>query len=100
MTSHTDIDYKNNIFKHPEITRIVGEPTTVTLITLQAEIRNNAQAVQTILGGGAHGHLGLICSPAAYHALLPGVDAYIRPPNPGSLNIAADGLTQYQLAEA
>ena len=100
MTSNTDIDYKNNIFEHPELTRIVGEPTTATLITLQAEIRDNAQAVQTVLGGGAHGHLGLVCTPAAYRALLPGTDAYVRPANPGPLNIATDSLTQYQITEA
>ena len=100
MTTHQDIDYKNNVFEHPELSRIVGEPNTATLITLQAEIRDNAQAVQSVLGGGAHGHLGLVCTPAAYRALIPGVDAYIRPPNPGSLNLVTEGLTQYQLAQA
>ena len=42
-TTTTDIDYKNNFFEHPELTRIAGEPSTATLITLQAEIRDNAQ---------------------------------------------------------
>ena len=41
MTTTTiDIDYKNNFFEHPELTRIVGEPSTAMLITLQAEIRD------------------------------------------------------------
>ena len=66
MSSPTDKDYKNNIFEHPELTRIVGEPTTAMLITLQAELCDNAQAVQTVLGDGAHGHLGLVCTPQAY----------------------------------
>ena len=100
MTSSHGIDYKNHIFEHPELTRIVGEPTTATLITLQGEIGDNAQAVQSVLGGGAHGHLGLVCSPAAYRALIPGVDAYIRPTNPGPLDIVPDGLTQYQITQA
>ena len=95
-----DIDYKNNLFEHPELTRIVGEPTTATLITLQAEIRDNAQSVQSDLGGGANGHLGLVCSAEAYQALVPEVQPYIRPENPGRLEVAQDELTQFQIAQA
>ena len=62
MQAHQDFDYKNNVFEHPELSRIIGEPNTATLITLQAEVRDNAQAVQTDLGGGVNGHLGLVCS--------------------------------------
>ena len=100
MTTTNDIDYKNNVFEHPDLTRIVGEPTTASLITLQAEIRDNAQSVQTVLGGGEHGHLGLVCTNTAYRALIPGIDLYDRPTNPGPLNIATDSLTQYQIAQA
>ena len=45
-------------------------------------------------------YVGLIFSPEAYQALIPGVVPYDRPPNPGPLDIAGDGLTQYQLAQA
>ena len=100
MTVSTDIDYKNNFFEHPELSRIIGEPTTSTLITLQAEIRDNAQSVQTILVGGEHGHLGLVCSDETYQALVPGVEPYERPTNPGPLDIDTDDcLTQYQIAQ-
>ena len=58
--SHGEIDYKNNLFDHPELSRIIGEPTTASLITLLAEVRDNAGSVQTELGGGSHGHLGLV----------------------------------------
>ncbi len=76
-----DIDYKNNLFEHPELTRILGEPTTASLITLLAEVRDNAGSVQTELGGGAHGHLGLVCSPATYQILVPATTPYERPEN-------------------
>ena len=66
------MDHKNNLFKHPEITRIVGEPTTATLITLQTEIHNNDQTEQCFLGKGAHGHLGLVSFPKVYQALISG----------------------------
>ena len=100
MNNPQDIDYKNNLFEHPELTRIVGEPTTATLITLQAEIRDNAQAVQTDLGGGANGHLGLVCADAVYQALVPGVLPYVRPANPGRFAVAQGNLTQFQLTQA
>ena len=77
MTNTQDINYKNNLFEHPELTRIVGEPTTATLITLQAEISDNAQSVQSDLGDCANGHLGLVCSVETYQALVPGVQPYV-----------------------
>ena len=77
-----DIDFKNNLFKHPELTRIIGEPTTVSLITLLAEVRDNAGSVQTELGGGANGHLGLVCNPDTCQTLLPGAEPYKHPVNP------------------
>ena len=100
MTNTQDIDFKNNFFEHPELTRIVGEPTTATLITLQAEIRDNAQSVQSDLGGGANGHLGLVCSAETYQALVPGVQPYIRPENPGRLEVAQGEMIQFQITQA
>ena len=99
MNTSQDIDYKNNLFEHPELTRIVGEPITATLITLQAEVRDNAQSVQSDLGGGANGHLGLVCTPTTYQSLVPNAPVYTRPTNPGRL-VLRDGLTQYQIAQA
>lgn len=98
MTTSTDINYKNNLFEHPELTRIVREPSTAMLISLQAEIRDNAQSVQTDLGGGEHGHLGLVCTPEAYLSLVPNAAVYTRPTNHGRLTVI-DGLTQYQIAQ-
>jgi len=77
----------------------VGEPITATLITLQAEVRDNAQSVQSDLGGGANGHLGLVCTPTTYQSLVPNATVYTRPTNPGRL-VLRDGLTQYQIAQA
>ena len=98
--NHGEIDYKNNLFEHPELSRIIGEPTTASLITLLAEVRDNAGSVQTDLGGGSHGHLGLVCDPNTYQRLVPDSEPYNRPENPGRLEIAEAGLTQYQIAQA
>eukprot|EP00957_Ditylum_brightwellii_P089453 6811972-Ditylum_brightwellii.AAC.1 len=35
LTTHQDIDYKSNVFELPELTRIRGEPTTSSLLTLK-----------------------------------------------------------------
>ena len=94
-----EIIYKNNFFEHPELTRIVGEPSTAKLITLQAEIRDNAKSVQYDLGGGEHEHLGSVCTRKAYLSLVPTAEAYIRPTNPGRL-VVQDGLTGFQIAQA
>ena len=93
-----DIDFKNNIFEYPDLTRIIGEPTTATLITLWNEVKANAQAVHCTLGGGDHGHLGLVCSSETYATLVPGNTPYIKPPNPGRLRIEGTE-TQYQIAQ-
>ena len=95
-----DIDYKNKIFEYTEdLTRIIGEPTIVALlITLRNEVKANAQAVHSILGGGDHGHLGLICSPETYATLVLDNIPYITAPNLGRLVIQGT-KTQYQIAQ-
>ena len=93
-----DIDYKNNIFDYPDLTRIIGEPTTSSLITLRNEVKANAQSVHSTLGGGENGHLGLVCSPEIYNTIVPGETPYVRPNNPGPLNIQGDE-TQFQIAQ-
>ena len=50
------------------------------------------------MGGGEHGHLGLVCTPEAYFSLVPNTDAYTRPENPGRLAVE-DGLTGFQIAQ-
>eukprot|EP00957_Ditylum_brightwellii_P119750 9136048-Ditylum_brightwellii.AAC.1 len=92
-----NIDYENNYFEHPECTKIHGEPTTNTLINLQDEIRANAQTVDTILGGGANGHLGLVCNATTYATIL-GADPYIHPVNPDPL-VTPGGATQLQIGQ-
>ena len=93
-----DIDFKNDIFEYPDLTWIIREPSTATLITLWNEVKANAQAVHSTLGGGEHGHLGLVCSPEIYATLVPDNTPYIKPQNPGRLMIEGTE-TQYQIAQ-
>ena len=64
-----------------QLTPIMGEPTYATLKTLKDHLKANATSVPTTLGGGNHGYLGLILSPATYTTISP--TAFIEPVNPG-----------------
>ena len=93
MTSTTSfIDYRNTAFEIANLTKIHGEPTFESIRTLQREININAQCVHSELGGGAHGHLGLVLTPQEY--ALHSNAAYHRPAHPGPLVIPA-GTTQH-----
>ena len=92
-----DIDYKNKIFEYPDVTNIVGKPTTASLITLHNEIKANTQSMHTTLGGGENGHLGLGWLDIICTTHVPGTP-YECPVNPGPFIINGDE-TQYQIAQ-
>ena len=83
-------DYKNTYFQHPSLTSIRGELTYESLSTIYKEIKANENSVPTTLGGGNHGHLGLVISSLAYARITPGAP-YLRTENPGLLDIVRDG---------
>ena len=68
-------------------TRIDGIPTYNTLKTLRDSLKTNAAAIDTMIGGGIYGHLGLILPPAIYDTIVPpahpGQHAWVDPVNPG-----------------
>eukprot|EP00957_Ditylum_brightwellii_P169216 12879958-Ditylum_brightwellii.AAC.1 len=96
-SSKSNIDYKNNYFEYQELTPIQGEPTTAALLNLCSKVRSNVQSVDTMLGGGANGHLGLVCDTAIY-ASIPGASTYLRPLNPGQLIVTSTAM-QAQMAQ-
>ena len=72
-------DFTNAFPNH--IPPIVGEPTYQTLKELKDQLKANAASIPTTLGGGNHGYLGLILSPAAYATISP--TAFVEPAYPG-----------------
>ena len=64
ISSH--VDYVSTYFKYPIATKITGEPSFKTLKQLKRELKANASSVDTNLGGGNHGYLGLVLSDAEY----------------------------------
>ena len=63
MVSRSGINYRETYFDFPEFTKIRGEPTSESLFFFKNELKANAAAALLQLGGGAHGHLGLILTP-------------------------------------
>ena len=84
MSSAT-VNYRETYFEYPDLTPLVGEPTFDGLHRMSKELKANAQSVYSHLGGGAHGHLGLLLSPAQYALLSP--VPFLRPVHPGPLAI-------------
>ena len=84
-----NIDYANTYFKYPTPTPITGKPTNKSLKRLKNELRANASSVDTDLGGGDHGYLGLVLTDVEYANINPTPQAFIAPAFPGTLTIPA-----------
>ena len=82
----------SKLFEIASPPRIYGEPDYERLKKLKDILKSNASRITSELGGGGHGHLGLILSANEYTGVsnVP----YIRPVHPGQLDIPA-GTTQH-----
>ena len=76
----SNVDYKATYFEYKALTRIHGKPSFETLKILHNQLKANAGAVPSTLGGGANGHLGLVVDPQQY-ALISNIP-YLRPQQP------------------
>jgi len=83
-------------FPHEELTPIVGDPSSKDIILLKKEMYTNTRSVPSTLGGGAHGHLGMIMPAASYQALTGA--AFVPPVHPGPRPVYPPGATQHQIA--
>ena len=64
------------------VTEVHGQPTNQDIDRLEDELIAIASNFHSELGGGLHGHAGLIKSAAAYDLLAPGTP-FVFPANPG-----------------
>ena len=92
MTS-TGIDYITTYFQYKTLTKIHGAPTYEALQEMQDQLKANAASVNTNLGGGANGHLGIVLTPMEYRNVSN--TAYTRPNHPGRAVIPA-GTTNHE----
>jgi hypothetical protein len=64
------------------VTKIHWQPTNHNLMILEKELIAILAEIPMALGGGNHGHAGIIMDPATYAAMTRGTD-FNNPANPG-----------------
>ena len=85
-------------FPNPVLLAIQGEPTYEQLAVVKSQLAENAASVSSSRGGGGHGYLGLIMTPAGYLTLTG--HAFVLP-NQVETVVTIDGInpTQAQIQE-
>jgi hypothetical protein len=90
-------------FPHPVLPTFQGEPNYQTIHAIRKSHQANLRAIDTHLGGGNLGHLGLIVSDASYDMIAPATDAgptlWISPTAPWRAPANTDG-TAAQISAA
>ena len=81
------IDYASSYFKYKTRTPIQGAPTNKTLKRLKTELQANVSSVESDLGGGDHGYLGLVLTDAEYASIILLPPPFVAPNYPGLLII-------------
>eukprot|EP00957_Ditylum_brightwellii_P105810 8069271-Ditylum_brightwellii.AAC.1 len=56
-------------FPHPKLQRVEGEPVYAAINTIMQQLYKNAATIPSSLGGGAHGHIGLVMEPTLNSSL-------------------------------
>ena len=82
-------DYKTTYFEYEVLHKIHGQPTVDNLLTLFCQLKQNAQCVTCILGGGQLGYLGLILPTKAYEK-IPNAEPFVHPKNPDPFRLVVD----------
>ena len=85
MVFSSPIDYTTTYFTHHPLSTIHGEPTYADLKKLKKQLKSNAQAVPSILGGGNNGLLGLVLTPTEYASV--NATPFVIPTRPPPLSI-------------
>ena len=90
------LDYAASYFKYKIPTPIRGEPDHKSLKRLKKELRSNASSVETDLGGGNHGYLGLLEKDEDYDA-IPDTQPFAPPTCPSPLTTSQDSTPMQAL---
>ena len=102
--SLTVLTPKEIIDSFPEVpATIPGVPTYPTLKALRQTLKNNASTVDTIHGGGLHGHLGLVLPAHIYNLIViplyTGTNSWIDPVQPALVPAYPPNATAEQMEE-
>ena len=84
---------------HPELIKLEEGtvPNAAYLPSLKKQVYTNASTVPSSLGGGLHGHLGIVMPVADYAALVPHAPAFVNGmlPNSPSVSCPKGSLTKH-----
>jgi hypothetical protein len=90
-------------FPHPILPTVQGKPDYQTIHDFRKLLKANSRPIDTHLGGGTLGYLGLIVSDASYAMIAPATDAgpplWVIPTAPGRAPAIIDG-TAAQISAA
>jgi hypothetical protein len=90
-------------FPHPTLPTVEGDPDYQTILATRNFLQANSRAIDTHLGGGTLGHLGLIISDASYSNTAPPTaeapTLWVTPNAPGRAPAETDG-TAAQISAA
>jgi hypothetical protein len=82
-------------FPHPVLPTVQGETDYQTIHATRKFLQANSRDIDTHLGGGTLGHLGLIISDSSYAKIAPTTNEepklWVRPNSPGQAPAATDG---------
>jgi hypothetical protein len=84
-------------FPHSSLPEVTGEPTFEDLKVIRRLLNTNAMSVSSYIGGGCHGHLGVIMTNEEYFAIA--ADVLPLPDNPGASPKVVVGTTAAVIAE-
>jgi hypothetical protein len=74
-------------FPHPVLPTVQGEPDNQIIHAIRKSLHANSRAIDTHLGGGTLGHMGLIVSDESYAMITPatcvGPTIWVSPTSPG-----------------
>ena len=93
----TNIETVKEGFPHPIIPKHIGMPTYDVIAAVHTKLKANAASVESTLGEGTHGLLGLTVYPATYRTITG--NAFQPPPNPGALPTIPANQTSSQINE-
>jgi hypothetical protein len=84
-------------FPHSSLLKVTGEPTFEDLKIIRRLLNTNDMSVSSYVGGGRHGHLGIIMTNEEYFAIA--ADVFPLPDNPGASPEVVAGMTASVIAE-
>ena len=88
-------NFRAQFFPNKELPKIHGTPTFSSLQELFNQAKSNASSVPSTLGGGIHGHLGLLLSPIKYESIS--LVPFSRPVHP---ILDLTGVTSWEETQA